>query len=60
MGPGTLYPDVSYELLGTDWVLDKLKGFLSEHEGDYAVDSFFTDFLGYNVTHNWHGYIRRM
>ena len=26
----------------------------------YAVDSFFTDFYGYNATWNWQGYLKRM
>ena len=58
-GPGVLY-DVPYEAAGCEYKLNDLKKFMIEHESSYAVDSFFTDFLGYNVTHNWHGYIRRM
>eukprot|EP00118_Oscarella_pearsei_P025818 m.308831 g.308831 ORF g.308831 m.308831 type:complete len:296 (+) comp44938_c0_seq1:290-1177(+) len=60
IGPGTLYPDVPYEFKGSTWVYEKLRAFLNEHDEEYAVDSFFTDFLGYNVTHNWNGYIRKM
>ena len=37
-----------------------LKQFLSDYSIKYAVDSFYTDFFGYNGTWNWHGYIRRM
>lgn len=41
-------------------LLDELKGFLSKHEKECAVDSYFTDFFGYNGTWNWHGFVRRM
>jgi len=40
--------------------LTRLRKFLSEHNKYYAVDSFFTDYFGYNGTSNWNGYIRRM
>ena len=40
--------------------LDSLRQFLEEHKDRYAVDSFYTDFFGYNATSNWHGFIRRM
>lgn len=40
--------------------LNPLKKFLSEHEKECAVDSYFTDFFGYNNSSNWHGYVRRM
>ena len=34
-----------------------LKEFLTEHVDKFAVDSFYTDFFGYNGTWNIHGYI---
>ena len=40
--------------------LSRLKRFLKGYSQYYAVDSFYTDFFGYNGTWNWHGYIRRM
>ena len=40
--------------------LSAVKRFLKEYSQYYAVDSFYTDFFGYNGTWNWHGYIRRM
>ncbi len=40
--------------------LDQVKRFLTEHQDDCKVDSYFTDFFGYNGTWNWHGFIRRM
>ena len=43
--------------------LEKLhswKRFLAKHGDAYAVDSFFTDFFGYNMSSNWDGYVRRM
>ena len=48
-----------YEPLGTK-LLEAVKCFLTKHEKECAVDSYFTDFFGYNGTFNWHGYIRRM
>ena len=41
-------------------LLETVKEFLTKHEKECAVDSYFTDFFGYNGTWNWHGYIRRM
>jgi cephalosporin hydroxylase len=41
-------------------LLKIVKEFLTMHKKDCAVDSYFTDFFGYNGTWNWHGYIRRM
>lgn len=40
--------------------LKDLKAFLTEHVDEFAVDSFYTDFFGYNGTWNMHGYIRKM
>ncbi len=40
--------------------LDQLRAFFTKHEKEFAVDSYFTDFFGYNGTWNWNGYIRRM
>lgn len=44
---------------GGDELLKILKRFLEKHD-DCKVDTFFTDFFGYNGTWNWHGYIRKM
>ena len=40
--------------------LEILKKFLIKYEEKLAIDSYFTDFFGYNGTWNWHGYIRHM
>ena len=43
--------------------LEKLmiwKRFLEKHGDKYAVDSFYSDFFGYNASSNWDGYVRRM
>lgn len=50
---------VEYKKLGMA-SLEVLKKFLTDYSEKYAVDSFYTDFYGYNGTWNWHGYIRRM
>ena len=58
MGTGRVYSDCEEE-----WgpgKLNWLRRFLTEHDQYYAVDSFFTDFFGYNGTSNWNGYIRRV
>ena len=49
----------SIPLTGTQ-KLEELKEFLRKHDEFYAVDSFFTDFYGYNCSWMWHGFIRRM
>ena len=58
LGMGKVYSESKQE-----WgpgKLNWLRKFLTEHNQYYAVDSFFTDFFGYNGTANWNGYIRRM
>lgn len=40
--------------------VEELKKFLTSYNNEYAVDSFYTDFFGYNGTYNMHGFIRRM
>ena len=40
--------------------LNELKEFLQKHPNDFKVDSYFTDFFGYNGCWNMHGYVRRM
>lgn len=40
--------------------LNPLRSFLTEYKRWYSVDSFYTDFFGYNGTCNWHGIIRKM
>ena len=57
MGEGRIHHN--YVPVGTE-VLDVLKKFLGEHKKECKVDSYFTDFFGYNGTWNWHGFIRRM
>ena len=41
-------------------LLDATKEFLTKYQKKVAVDSYFTDFFGYNGTWNWHGFIRCM
>ena len=52
-----LFPE--YVPLGTR-KLECVKTFLTRNKKEFAVDSYFTDFFGYNGTWNWHGYIRHM
>ena len=43
--------------------LEKLhswKQFLNRHSDMYAVDSFYSDYFGYNASSNWNSYVRRM
>lgn len=58
---GRMYMDenAAYEATGTV-LLDELKEFLKKHDERCKVDSFFTDFFGYNATDHWHGFIRCM
>ena len=56
LGAGRINPE--YKLGGNE-LLMTLKRFLKKHD-DCKVDTFFTDFFGYNGTWNWHGYIRKM
>ena len=58
-GFGRVYKDLPYVPCG-EVLLDELKAFLEKHNEEYKVDSFFTDFFGYNGTWHWDGYIRRM
>ena len=57
LGTGLFHHE--YKMTGTK-LLDDVKKFLTDHEKECAVDSYFTDFFGYNGTWNWHGFIRRM
>lgn len=59
MGAGRICQQQEYKPWGTK-LLDALKKFLTKHEKECAVDTYFTDFFGYNGTWNWHGFIRRM
>lgn len=34
--------------------------YIAKQGEKYAVDSFYTDYFGYNVTGNWNGYVRKM
>lgn len=57
VGAGGVYE--GYE----EWGLTKLhawKRFLAKHGNKYAIDSFFTDFYGYNSTSHWDGFVRCM
>ena len=47
-------------LLAGTTKLDEFKDFFRKHDDYYAVDSFFTDFYGYNGSWMWHGFVRRM
>lgn len=49
----------SCPLLGPE-KLEALKAFLHKYDEYYAVDSFLTDFFGYNCSWMWHGFVRRM
>ena len=40
--------------------LEELTRFLQHHGDTYAVDTYYTDFFGYNATWNWNSFIRRM
>lgn len=48
-----------YKLTGNA-LLEILKEFLTKHENNFVVDSYFTDLLGYNGTSHWHGFIKRV
>lgn len=41
-------------------ILRNVQQFLMRFKDCYAIDSFYTDFFGYNATSNWNGFIRRM
>jgi len=57
--PSTLtLPPEEYAPIGPE-KLNMLKTFVKENDC-YLVDSFFTDFYGYNCTRNWHGFLKRM
>ena len=40
--------------------MNELRKFMEQNEGKYLVDTFFTDFYGYNATYNWNGFIKRV
>ena len=40
--------------------LHSWKKFLAKHGDKYAIDTFFSDYFGYNTSSNWDGYARRM
>ena len=58
LGAGRIV-QAEYKEAGTT-LLDAVRTFLTKHKKDFAVDSYFTDFFGYNGTWNWNGFIRRM
>ena len=54
-----LSADIEFKPWGTH-KLDGLKAFLKGPVGrDFKIDSFFTDFYGYNCTWHWHGFLRK-
>ena len=48
-----------YEKFGSR-KLHEIEEFLKKHISNYAVDSFYCDYYGYNCTWNWNGWIRRI
>jgi len=51
--------DEGFQPWGSD-KLNALKNFLKGPIGkDFKVDSFFTDFYGYNCTWHWHGFLKK-
>ena len=62
--PALPNPDISNDKDATDNCgeakLNKLKKLLRSPVGQhFKVDSFLTDFYGYNCTVNWHGFLRK-
>lgn len=51
---------LEYEVLGDLGKFEELEKFVGHHKGQYAVDSFFNDFFGYNFTTSWNAILRRM
>ena len=49
-----------YEPIGDNTKFGDLKRFVAKHEEEYAVDTYFTDFYGYNFLSHWNAIIRRM
>lgn len=43
-----------------DWKWQEIRQFFGNHEADYRVDRYYTDFFGYNGTWNWNGFVKRM
>lgn len=43
-----------------DWKHREIIEFFQRRGEDYRVDTYYTDFFGYNGTWNWNGFIRRM
>ena len=61
--PNTLHNPLHTDSDHIDIGLEKLhiwKRFLAKHGDTYAVDTFFSDYFGYNASSNWDGYVRRM
>jgi cephalosporin hydroxylase len=40
--------------------MNEIRQFLQTYEDHYAIDSYYTDFFGYNSTWNWNGFIKRL
>lgn len=51
--------DLDYQRWGNE-KLNLLKNVLHKYDGYYQVDSYYTEFFGYNGTYNWDGYIKRI
>lgn len=43
-----------------DWKWQEIQEFFADHENDYHVDRYYTDFFGYNATWNWNGFVKRL
>ncbi|XP_057289933.1 rhamnosyl O-methyltransferase-like [Hydractinia symbiolongicarpus] len=56
-GQGLL--NVEYQMWGQR-KLNLMKKFLRKYSEYYVVDTYYTDFYGYNGTFNWDGYIKRI
>ncbi|MEZ6095240.1 MAG: CmcI family methyltransferase [Pirellulaceae bacterium] len=58
--PGTFGDSADEVMDWGDWKHKEIKSFFNEHDAEYQVDRYYTDFFGYNATWNWNGFIRRM
>lgn len=43
-----------------DWKWREIQEFFVEHDAEYRVDRYYTDFFGYNATWNWNGFVKRI
>ena len=56
-GAGLCY---EYKPIGDNTKFGDLQRFVAKQEEEYAVDTYFTDFYGYNFLSHWNAIIRRM